>query len=57
MLELSSSVRSRYDFHKFLLIELRWTDDYLPDIDDEYNLFRNRMLFRVGLGPDQAGGR
>ena len=29
---------------------------YLLDIDDEYNLFGNHLLFRVGLLPDQAGG-
>jgi len=29
-----------------LLIELKWTDDYVPDIDDEYNddSFRRRDL-------------
>ena len=37
MLKLKSWVRSRYDVHKFLLIDLKWLDDYLPDIDDEYN--------------------
>ena len=29
---------------------------YLLEIDGEYNLFRNCLLFRVGLLPDQAGG-
>jgi hypothetical protein len=26
---------------------------YLPDIDGDYNLFRNLMMFRVRLLPDQ----
>jgi hypothetical protein len=30
---------------------------YLLDIDGEYNLFGNPLLFRVGLQPDQAGSR
>jgi len=40
-------------------------DDYLPDLDDEYNEslesdlaagLRSPWLFRVGLLPDEAGG-
>ena len=51
MLELKSLVRSRYNVHKLLLIELRWPDDYLPDLDGEYNA----GLFEIGESRLESG--